>query len=223
MPIIPDTTGIFKGLTDLLHAGVGRKAAVDGQHDAGDGGGSLVIGEEEQAAKQLLGVDEAAHGGAVEDLGGAGGGGAIGVEEQRAVLVGHQEAGGDGVAADAGAREVGRQPLGEVADGSLRAGVGGDLRQRDVGVHGGDVQDVAALAGDHVLGEHLRGQQGALVVELEDEVDAVGLQVEEGLLAFLGLVLVLVVGGGTGVVAAGSVDQDVAGFYKFIWLGAGNF
>ena len=57
---------------------------------------------------------------------------------------------------------------------------------------------------DHVLGEDLSGQQGALEVQLKQEVDAGLIQIEEGLLAFLGLVLILVVGGGTGVVAAGT-------------------
>ena len=194
-----------------LHAGVSSEAAVDGQDNAGDSGSELVVGQEQHAAQQLVGVNETAGGSTGQDLGGTGGGGAVLVEQQSAVLVGHDEAGSDGVAADAGAGEVGSQPLGEVGDGSLGAGVSGDLGQGDISVHGGDVQDVAGLALNHVLGEDLSGQQGALEVQLEQEVDAGLIQIEEGLLAFLGLVLVLVVGGSTGVVAAGAVDQDVAG------------
>ena len=67
---------------------------------------------------------------------------------------------------------MGGQPLGEVADGGLCAGIGGNLGQRDISVHGGNVQDVAFLAFHHVLDEHLGGQQGALEVELEHEVHA---------------------------------------------------
>ena len=67
------------------------------------------------------------------------------------------------------------------------------------------------LLGHHVLGKGLGGQQGALEVQLEHEVHAAGLQIEEGLAALLGLVLVLVVGGGPGIVAAGAVHQNVAG------------
>ncbi len=37
-----------------LHAGIGGKARVDGQHYAGDGGGGLVVAQEEHAAQQLL-------------------------------------------------------------------------------------------------------------------------------------------------------------------------
>ena len=139
--LLSTTTGTTMELANLsitvifissLYTGIGGKAAVDGQHHAGDGGGSLVVGQEEQTAQQLLGIHEAAHGGALQDLLGTGSGGAVGVEQQRAVLVGHQEAGSDGVAADAGAGEVGSQPLGEVGDTGLGSGVSGDLGQRNV-------------------------------------------------------------------------------------------
>jgi hypothetical protein len=53
---------------------------------------------------------------------------------------------------------VGGQPLSEVGDGSLCAGVRGNLGQRNVGIHGRNVQDVAGLLCDHVLGKHLGGQ-----------------------------------------------------------------
>ena len=192
-------------------AGVSSEAAVNRQNDAGDCGSSRVIRQEEHAAEQLLGIHEAAHRGAGENLRAARGRGAVRVEEQSAVLVGNQETRSNRVAADAGARKVGRQPLGEVADGSLRAGVRRNLGQRDVSVHGGDVQDVTALAGDHVLSERLSRQQRALEVELEDEVNAALIQIEEGLLTFLGFVLILVVGGCARVVYAGTVDQNIAG------------
>ena len=67
------------------------------------------------------------------------------------------------------------------------------------------------LALHHVLNEHLGGKQGALEVQLEHEVHAGSVQVKEGLLAFLGFMLIFVVGGGPGIVAARAVHQDVAG------------
>lgn len=76
---------------------------------------------------------------------------AIRVEEQRAVLVADEEAGSNRVRADARAREVRRQPLREVADGSLRARSTPESSSAGCSVHGRDVQDVAALAGDMSL------------------------------------------------------------------------
>ena len=104
---------------------------------------------------------------------------------------------------------MGGQPLGEIGDTGLGRRVGGDLGQRGVGVHGGDVQDATTAPGYHILSEGLGGQEGALEVELEDEVHPVGLQVEEGFATLLRLVLILVVGGSAGIVAAGAVDEDV--------------
>ena len=106
---------------------------------------------------------------------------------------------------------MGGQPLGEVGDRRLGPGVGGDLGQRDIGVHGADVEDAAGFALHHVLGKGLGGQQGALEIQLEHEVHAPRVQVEEALLALGPLVLVLVVGGGPGVIAPRAVHQDVAG------------
>ena len=75
---------------------------------------------------------------------------------------------------------MGSQPLGEVGDGGLCPGVGGNLGQRDVGVHGGDVQNAAGLARHHILGKGLGGQEGALEVQLEYEVYAGSIQIKEG-------------------------------------------
>ncbi len=137
--------------------------------------------------------------------------GAVLVEQQLPVLVGHQEPRRDGVAADAAAREVGGQPLGEVADRRLRPGVRRNLGQRNIGVHGADVENHAAFALHHVLGEGLGGQQGTLEVQLEHKVHAPCVQVKKALLTLLLLVLVLVVRGGPGVVAARPVHQNIAG------------
>ena len=55
-----------------------------------------------------------------------------------------------------------RQPLGEVADDGFGSEIGGNLGQQDIGVHRADVQDAAALALHHILGETLGGQQGGV-------------------------------------------------------------
>ena len=136
------------------------------------------------------------------------------LRQQRAVLVGQEEARGDGVDADADLRHVHGQPLREVADRRLGAAVGGDLGQRREGVHRRDVDDHAAAALGHAAREHLRRQQRAQEVQVEDELDAVGVEVVERDHAF-GLLLevlreeVLLGCRALGVVAAGAVDQDV--------------
>ena len=83
-----------QALFELLYAGVGQKAAVDGQRHAGDEAGGLVVEEEQQGAVQLLGLAEAAHGRGGQDLAGAGGGGAVGVPEEGRVLGRGEEPGG---------------------------------------------------------------------------------------------------------------------------------
>ena len=125
----PAPEGRLLNVSERLHAGVCSEACVDGQDNTGNSGSKLVVGQEQHAAQQFSGIDKAAHGGTVQNLGGTGSGSAILVEQQSAVLVGNQEAGSDGIAADAGAGKVSSQPLGEVGDGSLGAGVGGDLGQ----------------------------------------------------------------------------------------------
>ena len=170
---------VFIGFIKGSHTGVGGETAVDGQDNAGDKAGCFVIDEEQQAAFQLAVFAEAAHGGSGKDLAGTGRGRAILLEEQASVLIGNEEAGGNGIDADADAGEMDSQPLGEVGDGSLGAGIGGDLGQRGVGIHGTDVDDVAAFAADHLAGECLRRDQRTDEVEIEDELDAALVEIEE--------------------------------------------
>ena len=104
-----------------LHAGISSETAVDGQDNAGDCGSKLIVGQEQHAAQQLVGVNETTHGSAVQDLAGTSGGSAILVEQQSAVLVGDDEAGSDGVAADAGAGEVMQAKLKRMCQGIREA------------------------------------------------------------------------------------------------------
>ena len=77
----------------LLHAGIGREAAVHRQADAGDETGCIIVQQKQQCAhKVFLAVAEVSHGGGGKDLFGAVGGGAVLVEEQLCVLLAGKEA-----------------------------------------------------------------------------------------------------------------------------------
>ena len=131
----------MRSCSSSSHARVGGKAAVDRDRHAGDEAGGVIIQEKQHRARELLALAEAAHGRGGEDLARAGGRRAVLVPEERGVLRRGEEARRDRVHADALTREMHREPLGEVRDGGLRAGVGRDLGQRREGVHGADVQD----------------------------------------------------------------------------------
>ena len=127
-----------------------------------------------------------------------------------------EESGSDGVDADTHLGEVNSQPLGEVADGSLGTAVSRDLGERSEGVHAGDIDDSTGSAFSHAAGENLGGEQGSEEVQIEDETDSGGIQIEEGGDAFDFLFKIFgeeifFAGGAFGVVAAGAVDEDVAG------------
>ena len=106
---------------------------------------------------------------------------------------------------------MGSQPLGKVGNGCLCTGVSRDLGQRNVGIHGGDIQNIAGLLGHHVLCKDLGGQQSTLEVQLEQEVNTGLIQIKEGLTAIPCFMMVLIVTGCAGIVAAGTVDQDITG------------
>ena len=105
------------------------------------------------------------------------------------------------------------QPLGEVGHSGLGAGVGRYLGQGQVSVHAGDVEDVAARATHHLAGEGLGGQQGADEVQVEHHLYTTLVEVEEGhgIVLEVGHLEILFVSVGAGVVAAGTVHQNIAG------------
>ena len=117
----------------FLHARIGGEAAIDGQADAGDETGSVIVQQEQQCAhKVLFAVAEAAHGGRSKDLVGTGRRGAVLIVEEAGVLLAGEEARGDGVHPDADFAEMDGQPLGEVGHSGLGAGVGRYLGQGQV-------------------------------------------------------------------------------------------
>ena len=82
---------------------------------------------------------------------------AVRVELERVVLLGHKEARRNRVHANAGTRQIRRQPLGKVGNARLRAGIAGDARQRGERAHRRDVEHTRALLADQQRGHHLAG------------------------------------------------------------------
>ena len=182
----------------VLHAAVGRESAVHGDADAGDETGGLVVHQEQQSAVQLFGLSEAAHGGAGQNLMGTGSGRAVLVPQQLCILLAGEETGGNGIDTDIHPGEVNCQPLGKVGYRGFRAGVSRDLGQGGIGIHGRNIDDITAAAADHVLGECLGGNQGAVEVQTQNQIHAVIVQIEEGfyiLTVQIAFLVIFLVGG----------------------------
>ena len=133
-------------------------------------------------AAQLLGVAHPAERGLVDDVLAALCVRAVGVGQQRAVLLGDEEAGGYGVDADALAELLGA--LGghegrEVADAGLRGSVSANAGDGAERSHRREVDDGALALLDHRLEEHLRRDDRAGEVEVEDFLEFLHLQVED--------------------------------------------
>lgn len=80
-------------LQHLLHAGIGREAAVHRQADAGNEARCVIVQQKQQCARKVFfAVAKVAYGGGGKDLFGALGGGAILVEEQLCVLLAGKKA-----------------------------------------------------------------------------------------------------------------------------------
>ena len=119
------------------------------------------------------------------------------------------------------------QPLGEVGNGGLRTGVRRDLRERSVGVHAADVDDVAALAAHHLARERLRRDQRTQEVEVEHELHAGSVQVKEAFgvgvdVAFIVQIKAEVVAVRARTPGARAVHQNIA-FAKVLFHGVRHF
>ena len=104
------------------------------------------------------------------------------------------------------------QPLSEVGDGSLCAGVCRNLCKRCKSVHGAYVDDVAAFAADHVLGKSLCRKQSSDKVQVEHEFQIFVLKVEEslGISVHVAQFKIFLVSVCSCIVAACTVNEDVA-------------
>src|ERR1035438_7277626 len=120
-------------------AAKGAKAAIDSDDLAGNEARAFIAQQPEQRAEQIFRLAEAPLRGVRVDRVAARSQGTVGLGEQAAVLVGEEEAGGDGVDAPAGLREMHGQPLGEIAYARLGGAVGRDLCE---GLEGGHPRDV---------------------------------------------------------------------------------
>ena len=169
--------------------GHGGVAAVDDQFVAVDEGAGAVGGEEEGGADEFVGVAEAGGGGVAHD------GGDTVFGEDFAILFGGEEAGDEGVDADADWGPFAGEVLAEVVHGGLRHGVGEDPAERGEAGHGAEVDDGG---GDFVFDE-------VATEDLAGEDDGFGVDVHDAVILFLGDVEE-----GRGGVDASSVDEDVA-------------
>ena len=153
--------------TDLVGwlDGHGRVAAIDDEFVAGDEGGGGVGGEEEGGTDELVGGAEACGGGVAHD-----GGDAV-FGEDFAILLGGEEAGDEGIDADAERCPLAGEVFAEVMDGSLGHGVGEHAAERGETGHGAEVDDGGGdFVLDKVAAEDLAGEDDALGVDGHDAV-----------------------------------------------------
>ena len=152
---------------------------------------------------EFLGHAEAFERRLADDVESALGVAAVGVGEERAVLLGEEEARRDGVHADAfaelGGYFIGHEG-GEIADAGFGGGVAAHAGQWTEGGHGREVDDAALLLLHHGFEEHLGGDDRAEEVEVEHTLEVFGLQVED---------VAVRSDGGSGHVASGGIEQGV--------------
>ena len=133
---------------------------------------------------QFVGLKETAEGSVADDLVGTVGQAAVGVGEQSPVLVGEQEAGSDGIDAQALAELDGKfscEPLCPAGHAGLGDAVSGDAGEGTERGHAAEIDDAALLLLYHGLCEDLGGDDGAEGVEVDDLAGGVDVQVEDGL------------------------------------------
>lgn len=185
----------------LLHR-EGIEAAVDDGHRAGDEGRG-VANEILDGAAELLGASEPLEGGLADHVGAALRERAVGIGEQGAILIGEEEARGDGVDADAGGELGGHlsgEELGEIGDAGFGGGISHHAGEGAEGGHGGEIDDGALAGCHHRAHEHLRGDDGAHEVHSEHLLEGLDVDVEE---SFVGR------NGGTGLIASGGIEQGI--------------
>ena len=79
-----------------------------------------------------------------------------------------------------------------------------------IGIHAADIQDLTAFPPNHLPGECLGGKQRADEVQIEHELHASLVEIEEGFGISLDIAhfKIFLVRGGTGIVATCTVEQD---------------
>ena len=124
-----------------LNARVCGETAVNGNDNAVYKAGCIVIAEPEQGTGKVVGSTETTHGSVSKNLFGTRSVRTVRIQKKSFVLLGDEEAGSDRVYTNAYLGKVNREPLCEVGNSSLCAGVCGNLCQRTEAVHAGNVDD----------------------------------------------------------------------------------
>lgn len=149
-------------------------------------------------AAEFLGLAHTTEGSLTYHILSALGEGAVGIGEQTAVLLGDEEARGNGVHADALAEFLGAfggHEGGEIADASLGCCISAHAGHGAEGCHRREVDDRALALIYHWAEEHLCGDDSAGEVEVEHSLKLLGFEVEEGLLGGDGGTLHIASGG----------------------------
>ena len=188
-------------ISNILHCKA-VETAVNNGNSAGDklcGVGHQIV----DGAAEFLGLAHTTEGSLTYHILSALGEGAVGIGEQAAVLLGDEEARGNGVHSDALAEflgALGGHEGGEIADASLGCGISAHAGHRTEGCHRREVDDRALALIYHWAEEHLCGDDSAGEVEVEHSLKLLGLEVEEGLLGG---------DGGTLHIASGGIQESV--------------
>ena len=159
------------------------ETAIDHGNSAGDefgGVGHQIV----DGAAEFLGLAHATEGSLTYHVLSALGEGAVGIGEERTVLLGDEEARGNGVDTDALAEflgALGGHEGGEIADAGLGCGISAHAGHRAEGCHRREVDDRALALIDHGAEEHLGGDDSACEIEVENGLELLCLKVEEGL------------------------------------------
>ena len=104
------------------------------------------------------------------------------------------------------------QPLCEVGNRCLGTGICRNLCQRRIRIHRRNVQDVAAVAADHLSGKCLGRDQRSDEVEVEDKLNTALVEIEETLCICFNIAQleVFLIRCGPGIVSTGTVEQNIA-------------
>ena len=104
------------------------------------------------------------------------------------------------------------QPLSEIGNSCLCAGICWDLCQRGICIHRAYVQDSAALTANHILGKNLCRQQSADEIQIKNKFDIIICNIKECFCFIIKIteLKIFLVGIGACIVTACAVDQNIA-------------
>lgn len=173
---------IYSVCSSCLH---GKRVEAPIHHGYGTGDEAGCIGHEVvNRATQFLRLPHAAKGRLAYNIFTPRSIAAISMGKQRAVLLGKEESGSNGVHADAFTKLTGTlagHVLGKVADAGLCRSIATHAGQRAESGHRGEVDDASLAGRHHGLQKHLSRYHGAQQVEINHLLELFRVKVEEGL------------------------------------------